>query len=395
MSEHGVLSMKSRRAGYLFLALLCLVTVTYFLFDYDGIYSHTQEVKVIHIPVSSGSPSPISHEDAVGGIIGGTKEANTDDLTDTPTDDLTDGATEANTNSSTVAAPEVIEDHVVDDAVGGATNASTGGSLKDDYLSFCMAVKDQSADLPEFLIHHYYNMGIRRFYIMDDGSNPPLSTVADYGIPREAIIFNYHDPSKHVRYMQLSIYNECVRLYGANHTWMAFVDTDEFFDTPGNETLHEFLRTFEHNETVGAIAINWRVHTSAGLLHRPESNRKSFDACIFDDVEHTGSGSNNKHVKAIVKTSAFVSSFSPHQFNTKNGTITVGELGDVVDNSPYRMPITRERVALHHYELKSREQFEQKVNRSNAMSDPKGWTFWDNMEALPQVECREMENYEP
>lgn len=37
-------------------------------------------------------------------------------------------------------------------------------------VAFCMAIKDQYRDLPEFLVRHYRHHGIRRFYIMDDQS---------------------------------------------------------------------------------------------------------------------------------------------------------------------------------------------------------------------------------
>lgn len=60
---------------------------------------------------------------------------------------------------------------------------------------------------------------------------------------------------------------------------MAFIDSDEFIDTPGNEALHEVLESFEDDETVGALGVNWRMHSSAGLLTRPDSTRKAFMVC--------------------------------------------------------------------------------------------------------------------
>lgn len=63
----------------------------------------------------------------------------------------------------------------------------------DEYLAVCLFAKNQAADMVEFFQHHYHELGIRRFYVMDDGSEPPLSTFADeYGIPPEAIDFIYY-----------------------------------------------------------------------------------------------------------------------------------------------------------------------------------------------------------
>ena len=46
------------------------------------------------------------------------------------------------------------------------TDARTSMHAKPDdeeYVAICMAVKDQSLDLPEWLIHHYHHLGVRRF----------------------------------------------------------------------------------------------------------------------------------------------------------------------------------------------------------------------------------------
>lgn len=60
----------------------------------------------------------------------------------------------------------------------------------DEYLAICLYVKNQAQDLPEFFQHHYHEMGIRRFYVMDDGSDPPMSSYMDkFGIPAEAMDF--------------------------------------------------------------------------------------------------------------------------------------------------------------------------------------------------------------
>lgn len=67
----------------------------------------------------------------------------------------------------------------------------------EEYMAICMAVKDQPMDLPEFFTHYYFHLGIRRFYIFDDGSEPPLST-ASYPIPSSAITWVYFQPHIHV-----------------------------------------------------------------------------------------------------------------------------------------------------------------------------------------------------
>ncbi|CAK7202214.1 hypothetical protein SEUCBS139899_004936 [Sporothrix eucalyptigena] len=272
----------------------------------------------------------------------------------------------------------------------------------DNYISICLAVKDQRLDLPEFLHHHYYNMGVGHFFIMDDGSQPPLSemTEEELTIPRSAIEFHYFKPEKHVRWMQYTMYNTCAHIARnasttTNTTWMAFIDADEFIDAPGPQTLREVLEDFDRIEAIGGVALNWRIHSSNGHLTRQPSAIAAYTECVYDDVEHNGNGTNNRHVKSIVKVNLFKQPRDPHSFYLTENHITVGENGDEV-NSALRTPITRNRLALHHYALKSKAEYEEKMVRGSGMSNHKGWEVWDLYENTnPHEECTEMLRWAP
>jgi hypothetical protein len=258
----------------------------------------------------------------------------------------------------------------------------------ESYVALCIAARSQSLDLKEFLIHHYNHIGIRRFYIMDDGSLPPLSEFSDYGIPKSAITFVYFSAAERRLGMQMFVYDECIRRFGVRHIWMGFIDVDEFIELPSNETLVYFLHTFE-SPLIGAVGGNWQVHTSSGLLTRPESARKAFTTCIAD-IE-TGE---NRHIKSFVRTDFYESPTTPHSFKTIGKTSTVGENGDIVPFA-FRIPITRKRLAIHHYEIKSRAEFAEKLARGNALDDPRGWSLWDNLENMEHVNCTSMAKYNP
>lgn len=271
---------------------------------------------------------------------------------------------------------------------------------EEEYVAICLAVRDQAADLGEFLTHHYYHHGIRRFYIQDDGSHPPLSTF-DYPIPSEAITFHHYTPEENLGVgMQVTIYANCQREYGDKHTWIAYFDADEFLETRNGETLNGILRQLEKDTAAGALAINWRLHTSAGYIHRQESVRKAYDVCIYDDYEGQGKRSDNKHVKSIVRTKYFDHPTTPHTFATHSATFTVGEDGkryyEDGGPSPWRTPITRNRIALHHYAMKSRDEYEEKIQRGAADRTSKTWDWWNKIEKeLPHVECKELSRYRP
>ena len=72
------------------------------------------------------------------------------------------------------------------------------GDTNED-VAICLAIKDEYHMLTEWLVHHYNHHGIRRFYIMDDGSDPRISTYdyQDFVDPR-AITHRYMEPSERV-----------------------------------------------------------------------------------------------------------------------------------------------------------------------------------------------------
>lgn len=109
-------------------------------------------------------------------------------------------------------------------------------------------------------------------------------------------------------------------------------------------------------------------HTSSRHLTRPkESARKSFTECIFDDLENDGKGSDNRHIKSIIQPLKSTGPIfgNPHKFEmVVPSMVTVGEHGDVVTEEAFRRP-TRDRLALHHFVVRSREELVEKMGRGN------------------------------
>lgn len=202
----------------------------------------------------------------------------------------------------TTAVLEPIPPSSVKSALPAGTNQVT--TPFDDYVAICLVIKNQHEDLSEWLVHHYYHLGIRNFYIMDDGSSPPLESIKNtFGIPISTLTFEYLDTSAYKSPPQLDIYTRCISQYGDKHTWMAFLSPNEFLEiTEEGENLAGILLDLEQDDGIGALAVNWQMHTSSGLLKRPDSTRKAFVECIWDDVENGGKFSNNTHVKSIVRT---------------------------------------------------------------------------------------------
>ncbi|KAI9730308.1 MAG: hypothetical protein M1818_008211 [Claussenomyces sp. TS43310] len=270
-----------------------------------------------------------------------------------------------------------------------------------EYLALCIAIKDQQRDMHEFLVHHYYHMNVSRFYIMDDRSDPPLSTYEDFGIPRSALTFNYYGPEYAAElppgFMQLWLYDECAKLYRDKHTWIGFIDVDEFIEIKTDETMEDILMELEEDTRVGELSINWVTHISAGLLERPASSRQSFTECIDPDLDASrGDDGVDRHVKSIVKTAYFEQAHSSHMPSLSDGTIPVGEDGEVVSPGfAWREPVTRHRLALHHYVTKSKQEYVEKMERWKDDLGAREWDFWDKLHAGNTTFCPEMARYSP
>lgn len=165
------------------------------------------------------------------------------------------------------------------ESAGSAESISTttnGGVVFDEHVAICISVMNQSEDLTEWLVHHYHHMGIKRFYIMDDGSEPPLSTFQYPGVPRSALTFTYQDRATRSQHMQTMFYSWCLERWNKKHAWMAFIDSDEFLGTPGNETLLEVLKSFEEDESIGALGVKY-----VSLQTTPESSTPNPNAAQF------------------------------------------------------------------------------------------------------------------
>lgn len=236
-----------------------------------------------------------------------------------------------------------------------------------EYFAMCVGNKNQPVDLQEFFRHHYHHHGVRHFYIGDDGSDPPLSTFNYPGVPREALDFEYYPPEQHTEAMQVDMYNRCAERAAGKHAWMAFFDEDEMLEmTDPTMKVQDFLRGFEDE---GAVGVNWVLHGSHDVLTQSLiDDRQVFLSC-FPQFQEPGSHcDDNRHIKSIVNMKYFGFCVGPHQFAMTQGKREVGEHHDDIDGSPFRYPDTKDFIQLHHYAVRSLEEYIRKIERGNGMN---------------------------
>ena len=102
-------------------------------------------------------------------------------------------------------------------------------------VAFCVLAKDEK-DLSEWIQYHS-QLGVSKFYIMDEYSNPPLSeSIADFiqsGLAEYKLYSFFWNKFWHSLGFQTknhlrTAFDECLILHGHKHRWMGFLDADEF-----------------------------------------------------------------------------------------------------------------------------------------------------------------------
>ncbi|EGX49868.1 hypothetical protein AOL_s00076g509 [Orbilia oligospora ATCC 24927] len=264
------------------------------------------------------------------------------------------------------------------------------------YLAACVPMSKDLATLPEFILHHYAHIGIQRFYLVDQSEEGGVSNHY-HELPLNASYITWlgTPPATDNETAQFAAYNACQSRYGSLHAWIAYLDVDEFIEQKRKDvTLQNFLHSMDKNATVGALGINMLLHTNNSHILKPEGTlRAAFTECVSSDMEK----SPNAHIKSIVKTKYYEKPRTDHNFITKSESLTVGEKGDKVPFI-FRRPITTDLFAIHHYAIRSREQFNVRV-KNGEVEEPRTFPnmmdWWDAVGKMPKMKCDSMAKLKP
>lgn len=179
---------------------------------------------------------------------------------------------------------------------------------------------------------------------------------------------------------QITVYERCLESGRVAHPWMAFIDVDEFVvlrdATPDFPTL---LREFED---AGALVLNWVVFGSSGLEKKPRTNTlASYWQCAPDGHPE------NLHVKSVVRPARVNDTRTdPHHFKYRAPYVAKSAGGETVAGPKSSRQATA-RVALHHYAIKSREEFGAKMARGSGMGNQKTMAFFHYVDNYTTANC--------
>ncbi|HEY0267592.1 MAG TPA: glycosyltransferase family 2 protein [Rhizomicrobium sp.] len=229
-------------------------------------------------------------------------------------------------------------------------------------LAICAIIRNEAPYLLEWLAFHSL-CGVDLFRIYDNDSDDGTTELLG-ALSRDFPI--EHVPwSRPGRVRQIAAYDDGLESLRGRVDFAAFIDADEFLFDRQFRPLPHVLAAY--GPTVGAIAINQRVFGSAGhrdMTDQPVTHRFTRRA-ITDYPEH-------RWFKTIVRPEMALSFHSAHDVTLREGQYVLA------DGLPFRQGAAEhageaDRIApngplLHHYMLKSLEEFRRKQNRG-AISD--------------------------
>ena len=216
----------------------------------------------------------------------------------------------------------------------------------------CLYVRDEARDIAEWIAFHSL-VGFDAIIIFDNLSKDGTGAIARRaGKVRDVrtIIWPWT-----LRYSQAAAYVACLKLFGREFDWIAFIDSDEFVLPSNGRSIQSVLKDLEG---FSAVALNYAFFGSSGLLDYPNGlvienfvNRAPND---FPD---------HKIVKSIVRPKAV-------RYSTVHAFSTDGDYGSA-SGAAVSWEIPAQRVSnvdyaaarVNHYATRSRAHWDAKVRR--------------------------------
>jgi len=261
------------------------------------------------------------------------------------------------------------------------------------YFAMCLAIKNQHGDIREWVAHHKA-VGAGTIYVYDMLSEPPLNETLQDHIDYGFVKYIRHTPDfgdhNHRKYPQLTVYKQCHEDYGKSHQFLAYLDADEFLVMEGGTpSVPALLRRMMAFEPFGGLVVNWRVFGSSGHITRPEEGvLRGYSKCMSLQNEQT------IHVKTIANTEWGRNPDGPHHWSYKPGFYAVNEHFQRVDGY-WNHNVSLDKIAIHHYVLKSLEEYMQKAIRGSAMGNRRPLSYFYETDIMSNYTCTQAHHYGP
>ncbi len=227
-------------------------------------------------------------------------------------------------------------------------------------IALCAIVKDEVRAIVEWLAYHKA-LGFSDIVIYDnessDGTEKILQALDDAG---ELLRLEW--PHAVGARPQRLAYDHMRRHSTAD--WIAFFDVDEFLHLRQDQSMPEFLARF--GDDVNGIAVHWHAFNSGGQdRYRPAPVIERFTEALPRDSQYNCSMKSIGRRERIAATGIHSLAVSEGRYVTPSGKDVQLVNGQTLQGYDVEVAV------LHHYLVKSMEEFEEKRNRGHANSqDP-------------------------
>ena len=276
-----------------------------------------------------------------------------------------------------------------------------------NYLAFCIVVRNEAPYLREWLDYHVAAGG-DAFYVYDHKSDPPVAQTLAEDVRGGRVVVERLDAASSIpaaalaagERLQPTAAHACAATHGHKHTWMAFIDADEYLVSFDGRPLPQVLAPYE---AYGALAVHWKLFGSARHNGTRRSDRRvlaRFRRCAYDC-----------HYKSVLRTMGRPpplrtdnhrwalqnqsSSYAALTVNTlfqplgPNLNLTCPQIASYAHTPPPAMdPRLFDVLFVHHYATKSAREFHAKVKRHVEGGRLGRFTNWQALSYYNNVDAR-------
>ncbi len=246
------------------------------------------------------------------------------------------------------------------------------------YLTLCTALRNEATHLSEWIAYHAA-LGVERFCLYENQSSDDTPAMLErlrrhYDIE---IVPWLRQPAN------VMAFDDFLETRGETTEWVACIDADEFLVPTHDTDLRILLRRVP--DDVAAVTANWRIFGSSGHRRRPKGlGLANYQRRARDDFAP------NCHVKSIVRPARAFLAVTSHQFLGVGRQLSAG-LEEVFPLAGQVVPPRYQELSLHHYIIRSREDFDVKRARGRPEMPLEGrrWHHDNYFEEFDRNEVRD------
>jgi hypothetical protein len=206
-------------------------------------------------------------------------------------------------------------------------------------------------NIAEWVAHHIL-LGFDKIVVFDHLSKVPISLLINNTFDNKLSIIRVNGEGP----IKLSLMKNALEIaLKENHSWMLYLDADEFLNINGFRNIKEYLNLFKEADSIG---INWLMFGSSGHKNQP--------AGLITENFVRSELRLNSHVKSFVRPSVAVKVLNPHYYVMLNPSRCFSCNGTKMRMGPFNnqpIPFINARAYIAHYYTQSESEHMRRKSR--------------------------------